>query len=78
MKVLQFTHHTVILRNGDATLRCAKTEYIFITAMGEDGAFASLFCGMLEPNVYYAVMKVSPSYTSHRYTETRCGERGEG
>ena len=32
---------------------------------GEDVAFAELFCGMFWPDVLYAVMKVSPIYTSH-------------
>ena len=40
---------------------------------GEDVAFATIFGGMFWPDVLYAVIKVSPIYRPHRYTETRCG-----
>ena len=61
------------IRNSDTTLRYAKVGINFRHGHGEDVAFAMLFCGMLRPDVYYAVMKVSLIYTPHRYTETRCG-----
>ena len=59
----ELRHHTALCESG----------INFRHGHGEVAAFAELFCGMLRPDVLYAVMKVSPIYTPHRYTETRCG-----
>ena len=56
-------HHTALCESG----------INFRHGHRKDAAFAELFCGMLWPDVLYAVMKVSPIYTPHRYTDTSGG-----
>ena len=51
----ELRHHTALCESG----------INFRHGHGEVAAFAELFCGMLRPDVLYAVMKVSPIYTSH-------------
>ena len=51
----ELRHHTAL----------CESEINFRHGHGEEAAFAELFCGMLRPDVLYAVMKVSPIYTSH-------------
>ena len=64
------------LRNASA--RCALRRKLHLQnfsadcfgpmCSGEEAAFATLFCGMLWPDVLYAVMNNSPIYTPHPYT----------
>ena len=60
---VELRHHTALCKSG----------INFRHGHEEEVAFARLFCGMLRSDVLCAVMNVSPIYTSHRYTETRCG-----
>ena len=54
----ELRHHTALCESG----------INFRHGHGEEAAFAQLFCGMLRPDVFYAVMKVSPIYTPRPYT----------
>ena len=51
----ELRHHTALCKSG----------INYRHGHGEEAAFAELFGGMLRPDVLYAVMKVSPIYTSH-------------
>ena len=59
----ELRHHTALCESG----------INFRHGHGEAAAFVELVCGLLPPDVLYAVMKVSQIYTPRRYTETRGG-----
>ena len=54
----ELRHHTALYKSGINSRH----------GHGEEAAFAELFCGMLRPDVLYALMQVSTIYTPPPYT----------